>query len=74
LGLGGLLHSICKTETGFTEPSKPTREKVSLAKLEIVHIYVDLFVVVVAEIMTKSKIYLFYSKYIKIFIYVRRQL
>ena len=62
----GFLHSIGETETGFAKPLKPGREMVTLMKPEIVHVYVELFVVIGAEITTKSNIHIFYVKYIKV--------
>jgi len=38
-GFSGFLHSIGEIETGFTKPSKPGREMVSLTKPEIVHMF-----------------------------------
>jgi len=38
-GFSGFLHSIGETETGFTKPSKPGLEMVSLTKPEIVHVF-----------------------------------
>jgi len=38
-GFSGFLHSIGETETGFAKPSKPSRDMVSLAKPEIVHVF-----------------------------------
>ena len=66
----GFLHSIVK-------PSKPGWEMVSLATPEIVHlfnVYDELFVVIVAEITTKSNIHMFYHKYIKVLRQIYRKL
>ena len=57
-GFSGFLHSIGETETGFAKPSNLVGN--------CARVYVELFVVIGAEITTKSNIHILYVKYIKV--------
>jgi len=62
-GFSGFLHSIGETETGF---AKPSRDGFSDETENGRRVYVELFVVIVAEITTKSNIHIFHVNYIKV--------
>jgi len=67
-GFSSFLHSIGETETSFTSETIETWSGDGFANETgtCACVYVELSVVIVAEITTKSNIHIFYKKYVKV--------
>jgi len=65
-GFSGFLHSIGETNRFCETIETWSGDGFANETGNCAHVYVELFVVIVAEITTKSNIHIFYEKYIKV--------